>query len=129
MKKTYNINIAGQAFIIDEEAFETLNQYLEALKKKFSNQQERDEILSDIESRIAEMLNQKLNDRKEVVGLADVNEIISTMGKPEDIVGEGADSSNSSTENNQTTFTAGNATEPKKRLFRDPDDAKIGGVI
>ena len=60
MRKTLNINLGGMAFIIDENAYELLHNYLEALKQKFNNAAERDEIMSDIEGRIAEMLGQKL---------------------------------------------------------------------
>ena len=73
------------AFIIDENAFELLHNYLEALKRKFSNETERDEILNDIESRIGELLNQKIADRKEVVSVAEVQAVMDAMGKPEDI--------------------------------------------
>ncbi|MBP6732879.1 MAG: PspC domain-containing protein [Chitinophagales bacterium] len=129
MRKTLNINIGGIAFIIDENAFELLHNYLEALKKKFSNEAERQEILNDIEARIAEMLSQKLADRKEVVSITEVQAIMDAMGKPEDIAGEETDAT--------TTNTAGPAQsatqtvyEPiKKRLFRDADDAKVAGVI
>lgn len=116
------------AFIIDENAFELLQNYLEALKKKFSNEAERQEILNDIEARIAEMLSQKLADRKEVVSLAEVQAIMDAMGKPEDIAGD----------ETETTTTAGAAAQPagttyyepvKKRLFRDADDAQVAGVI
>ena len=88
MRKTLNINLGGMAFIIDENAFELLHNYLEALKRKFSNETEREEILNDIEARIGEMLNQKLADRKEVVGVAEVQDVMDAMGKPEDIAGE-----------------------------------------
>ena len=67
MRKTLNINLGGMAFIIDENAFELLHNYLEALKQKFNNEAERAEIMNDIEARIAELLNQKLENRKEVI--------------------------------------------------------------
>jgi len=132
MRKTLNINLGGMAFIIDENAFELLHNYLEALKRKFNNETERAEIINDIESRIAELLNQRLQTRKEVIGIEDVQFVTDAMGKPEDIAGdepvENGNTSSQSTSSANTTSSA--ATEPvKKRLFRDPDDAKIGGVI
>lgn len=129
MRKTLNINLGGIAFIIDENAFELLHNYLEALKAKFKSETERDEIINDIEARIAEMLNQKLGDRKEVVSMDDVQYVTGIMGKPEDIAGEEV-SSPGNASNAATTSTAYTSGTPvKKRLFRDPDDAKVGGVI
>ena len=132
MRKTLNINLGGMAFIIDENAFELLHNYLEALKRKFNNEAERTEIINDIESRIAEMLNQRLENRKEVIGLEDVQFVTDAMGKPEDIAGEEPVENGNTTGQNTTSASATSATATapvKKRLFRDPDDAKIGGVI
>lgn len=131
MKKTINVNLGGMAFIMDENAFEALHNYLEALKRKFSNQAERDEIMSDIESRIAEMLNQQLSGRKEVISAADVEAIIAQMGRPEDIAGEGEPATEQKqSETSYTTYTQTVSDGPvKKRLFRDPDDKRVAGVI
>ncbi len=127
MRKTLNINLGGLAFIIDENAYELLHVYLESLKTKFKNEAGRDEILNDIEARIAEMLNQKLASRREVVGIEDVQYVTGIMGKPEDIAGE-----------ETQTSPADNASQPentltgelvRRRLFRDPDDEKVAGVI
>lgn len=132
MKKTYNINLGGFAFIIDENAFEVLFNYLEALKRKFSNEAERKEILNDIEARMAELLLQKMGGRKEVVGIEDIEFLIAQMGRPEDIAGDEPAAENTS---QQTTYTTNEATTTtgtervQKRLYRDPDDAQIGGVI
>lgn len=114
------------AFIIDENAFDLLYNYLETLKRKFKNEAERDEIMNDIEARIAEMLTQKLGDRKEVVSIDDATYVIGLMGKPEDIAGdEPEDETTSASSATQTTTTQ----RVQKRLFRDPDDAKVSGVI
>lgn len=132
MKKTLNINLGGFAFIIDENAFELLHNYLEALKRKFKSETERDEILHDIEARIAEMLNAKLAGRKEVISIVEVQAVVDAMGKPEDIAGEDTEPVASATAAEQsTTYTTPPVyTAPvKKRLFRDADDAKVGGVI
>ncbi|MFN8297893.1 MAG: PspC domain-containing protein [Chitinophagales bacterium] len=135
MKKTINVNLGGMAFIMDENAFEALHTYLETLKRKFSNQAERDEIISDIESRIGEMLNQRLNGRKEVISAEDVEAVIAIMGKPEDIAGDDEPATQAAKEEAQTTTTGSTsyayATDGtvKKRLFRDPDDKRVAGVI
>lgn len=129
MRKTLNINLGGIAFIIDENAFELLHSYFESLKRKFSNETEREEIINDIESRIAEMLNQKLGNRKEVVTLDDVAYVTEIMGKPEDIAGDEETASAQSSEEKTFTTSGNTTTTVKRRLFRDPDDAKVGGVI
>jgi phage shock protein PspC (stress-responsive transcriptional regulator) len=131
MRKTLNINLGGIAFIIDENAFELLHNYLEALKRKFNNEAERAEIMNDIEARIGEMLNQRLENRKEVIGIEDVQFVTDAMGKPEDIAGDETEGAANTKAGQSTT----SATQPplgapvKRRLFRDPDDAKVGGVI
>ncbi|MDB5283456.1 MAG: hypothetical protein JWO06_2531 [Bacteroidota bacterium] len=130
MRKTLNINLGGMAFIIDENAFELLHNYLEALKRKFNNAAEREEIMNDIEGRIAEMLNQKLAGRKEVLSAEDVQAVMDIMGKPEDIAGEeSAPSTESTTTTSATNSTTGPAAPVHRKLFRDTDDAKVGGVI
>lgn len=128
MKKTYNINLGGIAFIIDENAFEVLFSYLEALKRKFSNEAERKEILNDIEARMAELLLQKMANRKEVVGMEEVEFLIAQMGRPEDIAGD--EPTVEPTQQQAASATASAATiHVQKRLFRDTDNEEIGGVI
>ena len=61
MNKTLNINLAGIVFHIDEDAFEILNNYLNALKNHFKNEEGADEILKDIEGRIAELFTERLD--------------------------------------------------------------------
>ncbi len=123
------------AFIIDENAFEVLFNYLEALKRKFKNAAERDEILHDIEARMAELLTAKLAGRKEVVSLTEIQAVVDAMGKPEDIAGEDVETTateqnTASAQQTGTSYTQQTYTGPvKKRLYRDADDAKVGGVI
>ena len=84
MNKTISINIAGFVFNIEEGAYEKLNHYLDAIKSNFNNESERDEIMEDIEARIAELFQESLSDRKEVIVDSDVESIIEVMGKPEE---------------------------------------------
>lgn len=117
MKKTININLSGQIFHIDEDAYEVLQQYLEQLRKYFSADPGHDEILADIEARIAEMFSQRLGTTRQVVTLQDTQEVIAVMGRPEQIT------------NGDAEATAA-AESPKviRRLFRDPDHRVLGGV-
>ncbi len=125
MNKTININLAGIIFHVDEDAYKILSAYLDKIKIAFSNSEGKDEIITDIEARIAELFQQKLSDKKEVVSVADVNEVIEVMGKPEDYIDEEMEE-----EASNNTYTSSNTyrNKTKKRVFRNPDDKVLGGV-
>jgi hypothetical protein len=61
MKKTLTVNISGIVFHIDEDAYEKLNQYLASVRRHFTPDDGCDEIMADIESRIAETLQEKIS--------------------------------------------------------------------
>ncbi|HXH18388.1 MAG TPA: PspC domain-containing protein, partial [Chitinophagales bacterium] len=116
MNKTISINLSGQVFQIDEQAYDNLRNYLESIRRHFSVSDGGQEIIADIEARIAEMFSEKLNDRKQVITLADVADMMQHMGKPEEFETAGIDEEPA---NQQRTA---------KRLFRNPDDKLIAGV-
>jgi phage shock protein PspC (stress-responsive transcriptional regulator) len=122
MNKTVTINLSGIVFHIDENAYDTLKKYLESIRSKFTVADGRDEIAADIEARIAEMFQQRISDSKQAILPEDVNEVINTLGKPEDI-----------SETAETPSATGSVTDEKgyrvkKRFFRNPDDKLLGGV-
>jgi phage shock protein PspC (stress-responsive transcriptional regulator) len=124
MIKTVTVNVAGQVFHIDEDAFDSLSAYLKALKSLYGKEEGGDEILSDIEARIAEIFIERLkNAGKKVVSLHDVEHVISLLGRPEEFE-EGSTKDESS--DTGKTFDAHQKAE--KRLFRNPDDQVIAGV-
>lgn len=130
MNKTISINIAGFVFNVEEQAYEKLNHYLSAIKSNFHDETERDEIMEDIEARIAELFQEKLSNRKEVIIESDVDLVIDVMGKPEDYLSDEDPIQEKS--NQQNTFTEEdknwyNQTK-SKRLYRDESDAVVGGV-
>ena len=84
MNKTISIHLGGQVFQVDENAFEKLGKYLQSIRAKFEGTEGRDEIIADIESRIAEMFRERLSEKKQVISIEDVNAAIHIMGKPED---------------------------------------------
>ena len=86
MNKTVNINLGGMFFHIDEDAFQKLTRYFDAIKRSLSNSSGHDEIIKDIEMRVSELLNEKQKSDKHVVGLKDVDEVIAVMGQPEDYI-------------------------------------------
>lgn len=122
MNKTLNINLAGLIFHIDEDAYNRLERYLGAIKRQFRNTEGGEEIISDIESRIAELFREKTSVGKEVIGIEDVDSVISVMGKPEDYVY--SDDDEQETKSSQYTYNP----KAEKRVFRDPDDRVLGGV-
>jgi len=122
MNKTVNINLAGTFFHIDEDAFGKLNRYLNAIKNSFTNPQGQDEIIRDIEARIAELFSEKLDTNKQVITMKELDEVISIMGQPEDYAVD--------EELFDDTPEGEKQQNPKgyKKLFRDIDNKYIGGV-
>ena len=124
MKKTVNINLAGTFFHIDEDAFAKLSRYLEAVKKSISDPVGGDEIIQDIEARIAELFSERLEINTQVISTRELDAIIKIMGQPEDyIMDEDAAQTNSATGNQTKGETTSN-----KQLFRDSDNKFIAGV-
>lgn len=119
MNKTLTINIAGSVFHIDENAYQKLDQYLKAIKRSFPKE-EQDEIIHDIEIRIAELFSENITDINQVVTLNDVDRVISIMGKPEDYI---LDEENTTEQNTQYIYTG------SKKLYRDGENAMVGGVL
>lgn len=130
MKKTINIHLGGMPFIIDEDAYNILHHYIESLKAKFANENERNEIIADIESRVAEVFSARL-DKRQVVDENDVNFIIAQLGNPEDIAGASESESASQSQQQATTTNTNKTFSPRgeKKLFRDTDNSLLGGVI
>ncbi len=123
MNKTVTINISGIIFHIEEDAYDSLSKYLATIKGYFSKTDGGNEIMSDIEARIAELLQGKINAVKQVVLMADVDHVKSIMGKPEDF---GENQSKEEDKKEEETNFSGE--KIKRRLFRNPDEKAIGGV-
>ena len=126
MNKTVTINISGIIFHIEEDAYQTLSNYLSTIKGYFSKTDGGNEIMTDIEARIAELLQQKINLNKQVVLMADVENVMQIMGKPEEFASDDNNQNNNS--NNEQHYKDANTEKTKRRLFRNPDEKAIGGV-
>jgi phage shock protein PspC (stress-responsive transcriptional regulator) len=122
------MNLSGIIFHIEEDAYEMLNKYLSTIKGYFRDSEGRDEIMSDIESRIAEMLQEKVNKTKQAVLLMDVENVIALMGKPEDFAGSAETSENKAESSQEGRSSSSGQAKRRRRVFRDPDDKIIGGV-
>jgi phage shock protein PspC (stress-responsive transcriptional regulator) len=122
MNKTVNINLGGMFFHIDEDAYQKLTRYFDAIKRSLNNSSGQDEIIKDIEMRVSELLNEKQKSDKHVVGLKDVDEVITVMGQPEDYIIEDDNA------NNQQTYNYTSTGSRSRKLYRDKDKGMLGGV-
>lgn len=116
MKITVSINLGGWSFNIDEDAYSELKRYLKNLELHFASEESSSEILSDIESRIAEIFRSRLTTYKQVITTEDVRHAVSLLGTPEDM-------SDGSASVRDKLSSAG-----YHRMYRDPDHRIIGGV-
>ena len=122
MKRTVQVNLSGQVFTIDEDAYEVLSAYLKRIASLYDRSAGKDEILSDIESRIAELLIERKGESKEVVTIEDVAAVTAIMGNPEQFEDDSMDDTEESYHTNYSSDSS------KKRLYRDSDNGIIGGV-
>lgn len=124
MNKTVTINISGIVFNIEEDAYETLKSYLGKIKMHFQREEGAEEIVADIEARLAEILKTKIHAGKQVLVTADINEAITIMGQPEDFAETNSSGQGQAHSHAQQNYY-GNR---RRRVFRDPDNQVLGGV-
>jgi phage shock protein PspC (stress-responsive transcriptional regulator) len=117
MKITVSINLGGYSFNIDEDAYAELKLYLKTLELHFSDEESSAEILSDIESRMAELFRTKITTYKQVINIDDVRQAVAVMGTPEDI-----------SDNDGPTAREKFSSPGYHRMYRDPDHRVIGGI-
>jgi len=117
MNKTININLAGSFFHVDENAYAHLQKYLDAVRATLSPEDSIEEIMNDIEARIAELFSESITSNDQVITLSRVKEIIDIMGQPQDFDPEGAAEPN-----------AAEQYKSIKQLFRDEENKYLGGV-
>lgn len=121
MNKTVNINLGGLFFHIDEDAYQKLTRYFEAIKQSLSSTGGQEEIINDIEMRIGELITEKHSSDKQVINLKEVEEIIAIMGQPEDyrIASDEPYQKQEYTPENKIS----------KKLYRDTENGMLGGVL
>jgi phage shock protein PspC (stress-responsive transcriptional regulator) len=117
MKKTQTVNIGGQVFNIDEDAYSRLSNYLLEIEGKFLNQEEKKEIMADIEFRIGELLKARVSPYKQVITLTDIEEVIGVMGEPQAFSGM-----------DEEQEPGRRRTSGYRRMYRDGDHRVLGGV-
>jgi phage shock protein PspC (stress-responsive transcriptional regulator) len=140
MKKSFNVNLGGRIFQIDEDAYEKLNDYLVSLRTCFMNNECGEEIAADIEARLGELFESRVGEGTRIISIALVNEMIARIGNPESIVEDEpeqeVDAANAS-ENSEDKKDNGKSSDEEyirrmsmgKKLFRDGDNKLIAGVI
>jgi len=122
MYKTISINISGIIFNVNEDAYEILKNYLDKLHSHFNKTDEGKEVYADIESRVAEIFSEIITTNNQVITITDVNNLIDTLGKPEDFFDEEIH------EEEPTYNQKYKKTKKKKRLYRDTKENMIAGV-
>ncbi len=121
MNKIITANINSFVFQIDEAAYENLKTYLNTIRQKVSNE----EVVSDIENRIAELFDYKLKNGRQAIFHEDVQDIIRQIGSPEQF---GSEEPQEETQNAYSTATAEPRRKGYRRLYRNDDDKVVGGV-
>lgn len=117
MKITVSVNLGGYSFNIDEDAYTELKRYLKKLELHFAGEDSSTEILSDIETRMAELFRTKLTNYKQVINIEDAHQVIAVLGTPEDI-----------SDNERPTARDKFSSPGYHRMYRDTDHRVIGGV-
>ncbi len=123
MKTTRNITIGGRMFAIEDDAYTRLENYLAEVKGVFNHYTDQHEIIADMEDRMADHFEQQHKNSEHYITLADVEQLIATMGSPDDLrqTSEGVSADNSPPRSDQAPRRA-------RKLYRNPDDKIIFGV-
>ncbi len=134
MKKVININFQGQVIAIEEAAYEALNQYIDSLQDYFSREEGGDEIVNDIECRIAELFGNRLKHGIPCITEEDVEAIIASIGRPRDFDTDYEEApvpepeAESEGQRAESNYGTASAPEPPRRLYRNSNDQIIAGV-
>ncbi|QCR22936.1 PspC domain-containing protein [Pontibacter sp. SGAir0037] len=135
MKKNISINLQGIIFHIEEDGYEQLSRYLASIRTYFSNYEGHEEIISDIEARIAEIFSARLAPGKQVITQEDVQSLITQMGDVTDFelldtaeeeIPHAAGAAASGAGTGDHAYTQG--TSGPKRLYRDVNRKVVAGV-
>jgi len=129
MNEILNVNLGGYPFTIDNDAYQHINKYLNAIQSHFADSDGCDEILDDIEARMAELFTEFLQG-KGIISMKELDAVIKVMGRPEDF---GAESYEEDYEEENAKSSMSFKDKYKhiktgKRFYRDPEEKVIGGV-
>ncbi|MDR3340596.1 MAG: DUF2807 domain-containing protein [Candidatus Symbiothrix sp.] len=122
MKKTITVNLNGRVFTMDEDAYHLLDNYLKNLRIYFRKEEGSTEIIADFEARIEELLSEKIHSGYEVISIAQVEEVITRVGKPADFADK-EEKKEAEKQNPRPEYGY-----VRKKFFRDMSDKMFGGV-
>src|ERR1700761_7431260 len=125
MEKIININFQGRVIPIEENAYNNLKQYIDSLRAHFAKEEGNDEIINDIENRIAELFSYRLKQGAPCIVNADLGAVIESIGRLEDI--EAAEGEESIAMPKIPPTAAEPIPHVKGRFFRNADDKVIAG--
>ena len=132
MKKVININFQGRILPIEEMAYENLKQYIESLRTYFDLEEGKDEIINDIECRVAELCDDRLKKGAVCITEQDIDLIITSIGRPADFEAqdgfEANTNANAGTNQAQANGQTASGQTYQKRLYRDEQNKVLGGV-
>lgn len=126
MNKVVNINLNGIIISIDEIAYGKLKNYIDGLHRHFAGTEGAAEIISDIETRIAELLQLKISSAYTVIQSHDVEEVIGIMGNPWQM--DEGEETHQSSKHEEANFGSSNYHHQNKKLRRDSRSKILGGV-
>ena len=150
MKKNITVNIFGILYQIDEDAYELLQKYNENMRRYYSRREDGEEIVDDVEHRVAELLTELQSQGVMAITIDHVKDIITRIGDPQEMddsdIPDGrdniADNSNGPRSEGTTTSDDGvngerirqqaadiPSGDMTRKLFRDPEDKILGGVL
>lgn len=127
MQRIIQINIAGRLIPIEEDAYLLLREYIKSLDRHFATEQGKDEIIQDIEYRIAELFSIRLQAGTPCIDKGDVAKVLETLGPAYTLSAESAEPVNPYLPGPYTGAQRRSTTE-QRRLFRNPNDKVLGGV-
>lgn len=127
MKKTIYAAIGGCSFTIDEDAYNTLNNYLERFKATLDGTSANAGVMDELEGRIADLLKGKLGGRQ-VVDLNMAQEVIGVLGYPEGYKEANPEPQRQESPKVEADHAGTDTERPVRKLFRDPDGKKLAGV-
>lgn len=125
MKKNITINLFGQLYNIDEDAYELLEKYQKNIRSYFSRREGGEEVADDVEHRVAELFAELKEQGVEAITIEQVESIINRIGDPQEM--EEAEEGGETAPGAMPPPVYGEGTT--RRFFRDPEDRMLGGVI
>lgn len=120
MKKVVNVGIGGRSFAMEEDAYSRLNKYLNAFRTQSRLGLQSNEVMDDLEERIAELFSERINKYKDVVDIILVDSVISQLGMPD------GEPYNEAGSDPVSDILSGN--RPSRKFYRNPFNKSIAGV-